>query len=114
MPIAIAETTRGGIVESVHHGVVVAGDANGDVVASAGNPQTVVFFPSSAKPFQAIPVIESGAADTFGFTPAELALCCASHEGSPAHQSQVLAMLAKLQLSPDALQCGCPSTGDEE
>jgi L-asparaginase II len=110
----IAETTRGGITESVHHGVVVAVDANGEVVAAAGDPEQVVFFRSSAKPFQAIPVIESGAADAFGFTPAELALCCASHEGSPAHQAQVSAMLAKIGLSPDALQCGCPLTGDED
>jgi L-asparaginase II len=109
----IAETTRGGITESVHHGVVVAVDASGAIVASAGDPEQVVFFRSSAKPFQAIPVIESGAADAFGFTPAELALCCASHEGSPAHQAQVKAMLAKLGLTPDALQCGCPLTGDE-
>ena len=109
----IAETTRGGITESIHHGVVVAVDADGNVVASAGDPEQVVFFRSSAKPFQAIPVIESGAADAFGLTPAELALCCASHEGSPAHQEQVTAMLAKLGLSPDALQCGCPLTGDE-
>ena len=70
MPIAIAETTRGGITESVHYGVVVVVDATGEIIASAGDPETVVFFRSSAKPFQAIPVIESGAADAFGFTPA--------------------------------------------
>ena len=114
MPTAIAETTRGGIPESVHHGVVVAVDARGEVVASAGDPAQVVFFRSSAKPFQAIPVIESGAADAFGFTPAELALCCASHAGSPDHQHQVAAMLAKIGLSPADLHCGCPLTGDEQ
>lgn len=114
MPTVIAETTRGGITESLHYGVVVAVDAAGNVVASAGDPEHVVFFRSSAKPFQAIPVVESGAADAFGLTPAELALCCASHEGSPAHQSHVQAMLAKIGLTPDALQCGCPLTGDEE
>jgi L-asparaginase II len=113
MPIAIAETTRGGIVESVHHGVVVAVDASGDVVASAGNPETVVFFRSSAKPFQAIPVIESGAADAFGFTAAELALCCASHEGSPEHQRQVSDMLDKIGMSSVDLQCGCVFPGNE-
>ena len=113
MPVAIAETTRGGIVESVHHGVVVAVDASGDVVASAGDPETVVFFRSSAKPFQAIPVIESGAADAFGLTPAELALCCASHEGSPEHQRQVMAMLDKIGMSSVDLQCGCVFPGDE-
>jgi L-asparaginase II len=111
MPVAIAETTRGGITESVHYGVVVAVDATGEVVASAGDPETLVFFRSSAKPFQAIPVIESGAADAFGFTPAELALCCASHEGSPEHQRQVAAMLAKIGMSPADLQCGCAFPG---
>src|SRR5919107_3379952 len=109
----IAETTRGGITESVHHGVVVAVDVSGEVVASAGDPEQIVFFRSSAKPFQAIPVIESGAADAFGFTPAELALCCASHEGSPAHQVQLLAILAKLKLTPAVLACGLPLTGDD-
>ena len=113
MPVAIAETTRGGIVESVHHGVVVAVDASGDLVASAGDPETVVFFRSSAKPFQAIPVIESGAADAFGLTPAELALCCASHEGSPEHQRQVTTMLDKIGMSSADLQCGCVFPGDE-
>lgn len=113
MPASIAETTRGGITESVHHGVVVAVDAAGDVVASVGDPEHVVFFRSSAKPFQAIPVIEGGAADAFGLTPAELALCCASHAGSLAHQEQVVAMLARLGLAPDDLQCGCPLPMDE-
>ena len=108
MPVAIAETTRGGITESVHFGTVVAVDSTGDVIAAAGDPETVVFFRSSAKPFQAIPVIESGAADAFGFTPAELALCCASHEGSREHQRQVAAMLAKIGMSPLSLQCGSP------
>ena len=44
MPVAIAETTRGGIAESIHYGVVVAVDATGEVVASAGDPETIVFF----------------------------------------------------------------------
>jgi L-asparaginase II len=114
MPTAIAETTRGGITESVHYGVVAAVDATGEIVAAAGDPEQVVFFRSSAKPFQAIPVIESGAADAFGLTPAELALCCASHHGSPEHQRQVAAMLAKIGLSEADLRCGCPLTGDAE
>ena len=87
MPVVVAETTRGGITESLHHGVVVAVDAAGEIVATSGDPEHVVFFRSSAKPFQAIPVIESGAADAFGITPAELALCCASHAGSPGWNS---------------------------
>lgn len=113
MPAVIAETTRGGITESIHHGIVVAVDAAGETIASVGDPDRVIFFRSSAKPFQAIPVIESGAADTFGFTPAELALCCASHAGSPEHQRQVAAMLAKFGMAADDLQCGCPLPMDQ-
>ena len=103
----LVETTRGGIVESVHHGVIAVADVSGELVASAGDPNRVVFYRSSAKPFQAIPVVESGAADRFGFTPRELALCCASHSGEPHHQAEVSAMLAKVGLGVEALRCGC-------
>ncbi len=106
MAAILAEVTRGGVVESVHHGVIAVVDAAGELLAHAGDPERFAYFRSSAKPFQAVPLIESGAADAFGFTPAELALCCASHNGSPAHQEQVAVMLAKLGLDPDALRCG--------
>jgi L-asparaginase II len=113
MAAIVAETTRGGITESLQHGIVVAVVAAGEVVAATGDPEHVVFFRSSAKPFQAIPVIESGAADAFGVTPAELALCCASHAGSPMHQQQVSAFLSKIGLLPSDLQCGCPLPADQ-
>ena len=103
----LAETTRGGIVESVHDGVIAVVDVAGRLVASVGDPETVVFYRSSAKPFQAIPLVESGAADRFGLTERELALACASHSGQPHHQDEVRAMLAKLGLTEAALQCGC-------
>lgn len=114
MPTVIAETTRGGIVESVHHGVVVVTDVDGRVVASAGDPERVVFYRSSAKPFQAIPLIESGAADRYGFTDRELALACASHSGEPHHQAEVTAMLEKLGLPPSALMCGTVAPYNDE
>jgi L-asparaginase II len=106
--VPVAEVTRGDCVESIHAGTIVVADAHGRLVASAGAPDTFAYFRSSAKPFQAIPVIESGAADGFGFTPAELALCCASHHAEPSHQRQVAAMLKKIGLSPQHLQCGIP------
>lgn len=112
MPTIIAEVTRGGRVESVHHGVVVVADVAGRVVAAAGDPEHVAYFRSSAKPFQAVPLVESGAADAFGFTAAELALACASHNAEPGHQAQVAAMLGKVGLGPAALRCGCPLSSD--
>jgi len=112
MTTVLAETTRGGVRESIHHGVVVVANTQGEVVAAAGDPDWFAFYRSSAKPFQAVPLIESGAADRFGVTPAELALSCASHNAEYRHQTQVLAYLAKLELGEGALQCGAPLPSD--
>jgi L-asparaginase II len=112
--VLLAEVTRGGAVESVHAGTIAVVDTNGRLVASVGDAETFAYFRSSAKPFQAIPVVESGAADAFGFTPAELALCCASHYAEPHHQHEVKAMLAKIGLDEGALRCGIPLPSDEE
>lgn len=106
MTTVLAEVTRGDLVESVHHGVVVVADTAGNVIAAAGDPETRTYFRSSAKPFQAVPLVESGAADGFGFTPAELALCCSSHDALPWQQEMVEGMLAKIGLTPIALRCG--------
>lgn len=114
MTTILAEVMRGGAVESIHQGTVAVVDTDGRLVAWAGDPEHFAYFRSSAKPFQAIPVIESGAADAFDFTPAELALCCASHHAEPHHQREVAGMLAKLGLTDKALQCGIPLPGDEE
>src|SRR5258705_6261043 len=84
-PAPLVEVTRGSIVESRHRGHVAAVDGSGKLVAYLGNPDTVTYLRSSAKPFQAIPLVSTGAADRFGFTEKELALACASHNGEPIH-----------------------------
>lgn len=114
MTAVLAEVTRGGAVESVHAGTVAVVDVEGNLRAWAGDPEQFAYFRSSAKPFQALPVIESGAADRFGFTPAELALCCASHSAEERQQAQVLAMLRKLGLDDGTLRCGIPLPIDRE
>jgi L-asparaginase II len=115
MSAILAEVARGEIVESVHTGVVVALDAAGKMIASIGDVDRVAYFRSAAKPFQAVPLVESGAADVFGFNTAELALACASHDATPAHQRAVARMLAKIGLDEDALQCGvAPPANPEE
>lgn len=108
----LAEVWRGERVESAHVGGVVVADAQGNVVASAGAPEHFAYYRSSAKPFQAVPLIESGAADAFGLTDRELALCCASHAAEPHHQAEVLEMLRKIGLDERALQCGAPLPSD--
>src|SRR5258705_13907032 len=67
-PAALVEVTRGPIVESRHRGHVAAVDGQGNLAAYLGDPDTVTYLRSSAKPFQAIPLVTSGAADRFGLT----------------------------------------------
>lgn len=113
MTTVLVDITRGDLVESRHAGVVVAAETSGQVIASAGDPEARAYFRSSAKPFQAVPLIECGAADHYGFTPADLALCCSSHDGAPWQQAAVAAMLDTIGLGPEALQCGIAPPYDE-
>lgn len=108
IPIAepLVEVKRGSITESRHRGHVVAVEPDGTIVASLGFPQYVTFLRSSAKPFQALPLLASGAAERFGFTDREVALACGSHNGEPIHIELAASMLRKIDLGPEALKCG--------
>lgn len=81
-------------------------DAHGRLVAWAGDPDRVTFMRSSAKPFQAMAVVESGAADALGITGSELALVAASHSGEPRHVEVARQLLGRAGLGAEALQCG--------
>jgi L-asparaginase II len=100
------EVVRGKLVESQHAVSVAVADATGAVVAGVGDLGARTYYRSAAKPFQALPIVEEGIADRFGLTEAELALCCASHEGEPAHVEGARAILAKAGLEESVLQCG--------
>ena len=103
----LVEVRRGSITESWHRGHVLAIEPEGNVVAYLGAPQTTVtFLRSSAKPFQAMPLLVSGAAERFGFSDREVALACASHNGEPIHTELAASMLEKIGLGPEALKCG--------
>jgi L-asparaginase II len=105
-PAPLVEVRRGQIVESRHRGHVVAVDNQGTVVARLGQPEVTTYLRSSAKPFQAIPLVATGAADRFGFTEKEIAIACASHNGEAIHTGTVAAMLQKIGLDASALKCG--------
>jgi L-asparaginase II len=105
-PPPLVEVRRGGQVECVHFGHVVVCDATGAILESFGNAEQATYFRSSAKPLQALAVVESGAADRFGFTSAELALICASHGAQPVHIAGVRSILDKSGLKPEQLGCG--------
>ncbi len=102
----VAQRTRGGLVETIHHGGAVAVDAQGRLLFAVGDPDAGTFFRSSVKCWQALPLVESGAADRFGFTVAELALAVASHDGEEVHAATAAGMLNKLGLTEAALRCG--------
>ena len=102
----LVEVRRGSITESRHRGHVVALDGDGRIVAQLGSPEMITYLRSSAKPFQAIPLVASGAADRFGFTEKEIAIACASHNGETIHTETVAGMLKKIGLDASALKCG--------
>ena len=102
----LVEATRGGAVESRHRGAFAVVDAAGDVIASAGAIDAPVYPRSAIKMIQALPVVESGAADALRWGNRELALCCSSHSSEPAHVEGVRAMLAGAGLDETALECG--------
>src|SRR5215207_2180228 len=106
------EVTRGQIIESVHHGSIAVVDANGKLIFSYGDPQAVAFLRSSAKPLQVLPFVERGGVEYFGFTPRELSISCASHEGSDLHVQTVEGLQKKIGVEERALQCGVHMPSD--
>ncbi len=107
MPEILAKVYRGNTVESVHFGSVAVVDSKGNLLYSAGDPNFFTFLRSSAKPFQTIPVIESGAASHFNFSTAELAIMSGSHNGEKKQVETVKKILKKIGLSEKYLKCGC-------
>jgi L-asparaginase II len=105
-PASLVEVWRGPIVESRHRGHLIAVDGRGRTIAALGQPETVTYVRSSGKPFQAMPVIVSGAADRFGFTEQEIAIACGSHSGESIHVDTVRSMLGKIGRDESALKCG--------
>ncbi|HEY7688138.1 MAG TPA: asparaginase [Dongiaceae bacterium] len=102
----VVEITRGGMVESRHRAAVAVVDADGKVVRAWGDIDRPVYGRSAIKPLQALPLIESGAADRFNVSAAEIALACASHNGEPRHVELTLAWLKRIGCGIDDLECG--------
>ena len=110
--VPMAEIWRGPFLESVHLGHAVICGADGEIVEAWGNPNEVVMPRSSSKMLQALPLIESGAADAHGLNTEQLALACASHQGAHIHTDRVNAWLATLGLSDADFRCGAQEPTD--
>lgn len=102
----LVEVTRGDSVESVHRGAAAVVSADGRLLAAWGDIDAPVYPRSSIKPLQALALLETGAAEHFGVTIAELAIACGSHSGEPVHVQTVSTWLRRLGLGADALSCG--------
>lgn len=112
--VPLVEVTRGDIVESIHFGAFVVVDSRGKIIASEGNPQLMTYPRSSMKPFQALPFIERGGAEAFGFSQQEIAIMCASHAGTDLHRTVLEGMHEKIGISEDDLACGVHWPGDSD
>jgi len=99
---------RGGVVEATHvvHAVAVR---DGAVVEQAGDAERVAFLRSSAKPFQALPLVRA----RDDLTTEEIAIASASHLSSPEQIAAVRSLLAKAPAQEDELECGPEPTAIE-
>ncbi len=112
-PVAV-EVLRGERPESWHRVRLCVTDADGGVRLSVGPVDEPVFPRSAVKPFQALPLVASGAADAFALGEAEIALACASHSGEPEHVERVRGWLARIGAGPAELACGAHPPLDPE
>lgn len=103
--IPLFKTLRGDVVESIYYGAVAVVTAEGDLYAWAGDPNIVTFLRSSAKPFQAVPLVEMGGLDRFQMTGEELAISCASHSSTDTHIRTVYSLQSKIGVAEDDLLC---------
>jgi L-asparaginase II len=104
-PLAVL-VRRGDRLESRHRVAYAVADAGGNLIHHEGEVREPVFPRSAVKPLQALPLVESGAAERFAVSERELALACASHGGEAMHTEIVAAWLARLGLDASALECG--------
>jgi len=104
--VPMVEVWRGRFLESIHRGHAVICDAAGQIVDAWGDPDQVILPRSSCKMIQALPLVESGAADAMGLSEAHLAIACASHQGAAVHSDLVTGWLDDLGLSDADLRCG--------
>ncbi len=104
--VPVVAVMRGTMVGSLHRGTAAVADPDGTVQLALGDPSQPAFLRSSAKPFQLLPALVTGAVDRFGITNRELAVLAASHSAEPRHQEAVLSALEKAGLTEEALRCG--------
>ena len=100
----LVHVRRGAHVESTHRGAWALVDREGRLLEGAGEVDALLYARSSVKCLQALPLVESGAADAAAYGDADLALALASHSGEAIHTERVAAIRAiKRALDPHGL-----------
>ncbi len=102
----VVEVLRGDRAESFHRGAGVVIDADGRIAFAFGDIDRPVYPRSAVKALQALPLVESGAADRLGLGEKEIALACASHSGENEHVMLAAGMLSKAGRDETVLECG--------
>jgi L-asparaginase II len=105
-PPILAHVFRGTRVESAHRGSIAVADDTGEVLAACGDWSAPVFARSTAKPFQAIPLLAAGGDRKFRLGDAEIALLCGSHGGEPRHVKVAMQLLRRGGFGVEDLHCG--------
>ena len=101
----LVDVRRGDLIESSHRGAFIVCDIAGRIIEMQGDVQRPIYARSAIKPLQALPLIETGAADALKVSSEELAIACASHSGETRHIALVSAWLTRLGLTESALEC---------
>lgn len=101
-PVPLARVVRSGVEESVHLGDVAVCDADGRLVASAGDPDRSVFGRSCTKPLQGS--VSLAGIGELPLRDTEVAVICASHEGEPIHLRTIRGVLRRGGLTPEDLR----------
>jgi L-asparaginase II len=106
------EVLRGNVVESSHHVMAVVADDKGQILTSWGNLNFLTMPRSAIKMLQALPLIESGAADKWDLNDKQICLACASHHGQKEHLAVLREWMAKANISESQLVCGAHLPSD--
>jgi L-asparaginase II len=104
---ALVQYSRGDHIESIHRGALCIATPSGDIFAAAGDVETPIFPRSAVKLIQALPLLESGAAQHLGLDDSHIALACASHNGEARHVQAIAHWLRDIAAEDSDLECGC-------
>ena len=104
--VKMVEVTRSNFTESVHHGVAVLINSNGEILEEWGNSNLLIYPRSALKPIQSLNLYKDGVAESLNLSDNLIALTTASHHAEDIHQKMIINWLKKMHLKESHLSCG--------